>query len=88
MASIWIPRRSVVTVSGQNGAVIVSEIEWLPLFDAALAGGQGEEGLDESLLVLAEGEGFLAGRPQGVGVGVRVGEGDFEEGLEAGEGGA
>ena len=54
----------------------------------ALAGGQGQEGLDEPLLVLAERKGLLADRPQGVRVGVRVGKGDFEEGLEAGEWGA
>ena len=78
----------LMSTSGQDGLSDVSEIEWLPLFDAALAGGQGEQCLDESLLVFAEGEGLLAGRPQGVGVGVRVGEGDFQEGSLAGERGA
>ena len=77
---------SLVTALGEDGLGNLGEIKWLPLFDAALTGGQREEGLDESLLVLAEGESFLADRPQGVGVGVRVGEGDFEEGLETGEG--
>jgi len=75
-----------VTVLGEDGLGNLGQIKWLPLFDASLTGGQREEGLDESLLVLAEGESFLAGRPQGVGVEVRVGEGDFEEGLETGEG--
>ena len=79
---------SLVTVLGEDGLGNLGEIKRLPLLDAALTGGQREEGLDEPLLVLAEGESFLADRPQGVGVGVRVGEGDFEEGLETGEGGA
>jgi len=41
----------LVSASGEDGFGDLGEIERLPLFDPAFAGGQGEEGLDESLLV-------------------------------------
>ena len=66
----------------------LGEVEGVPAGDAALAGGQGEQCLDEPFLVSAQGEGLLAGHAQGADVGVGVGKGDFEEGAQAGEGGA
>src|ERR1022692_367899 len=78
----------LVAGGGEPSGADLGGVEGVPAGDAALAGGQGEQCLDEPLLVSAKGEGLLAGRAQGVGVGVGVGEGDFEEGSQAGEGGA
>ena len=78
----------LVAAGGEHVRDDVGEVEGVPAGDAALAGGQGEQCLDEPFLVSAQSERFLAGRAQGVGVGVGVGEGDFEEGPQAGEGGA
>jgi hypothetical protein len=47
----------------------VGEVEGDPAGGAALAGGQGEQGVDEPLLVLTDSEGLLACRAKGVGVG-------------------
>ena len=79
---------SPVATGGKHSCDDSGEVEGVPAGDAALAGGQGEQCLDEPFLVSAECEGFLAGRAQGVDVGVGVGEGDFEEGSQASEGGA
>ena len=78
----------VVAAGGEHSCDDLGEVEGVPAGDAALAGRQGEECLDEPLLVSAESEGLLAGRAQGIGVGVGVGEGDFEEGSQTREGGA
>jgi hypothetical protein len=54
--------------------------------DAAFAGRQGEQGVDEPFLELTQGERFLAGGPEGFGVNVGIGERDFEQGLKTGKG--
>ena len=77
----------MVAAGGEHSRDDFGEVEGVPAGHAALAGGQGEQCLDELLLVSAEGEGLLAGRAQGagagVGVGVGVGEGDFEASPQA-----
>ena len=78
----------LVAAGGEHSCDGLGEVEGVAAGDAALAGGQGEQCLDEPLLMSAESEGLLAGRAQGAGVGVGVGEGDFEEGPQPGEGGA
>jgi hypothetical protein len=73
----------LVAAGGEHSRDDFGEVEGVPAGHAALAGGQGEQCLDELLLVSAEGEGLLAGRAQGAGAGVGVGEGDFEASPQA-----
>ena len=70
----------LVAAGCEHSSDDVGEVDGVPAGDAALAGGQGEQGVDEALLVSAKSEGLLAGRAEGVGIGVGVGESDFEEG--------
>ena len=65
-----------------------SEVERLPAVEPCFASGQGEERLDEPLLLPAGREGTFAGSPPGSGGGTGVGEHLFEEGLLQGEGSA
>jgi len=78
----------LVVAGGEHSSDDLGEVEGVAAGDAALAGGQGEQCLDEPFLVFAKSESLLAGRAQGVGVGVGVREGDFEEGPQAGERGS
>ena len=78
----------IVSAGGQDRLGDLGKIELFPGFDAAFAGGQGKERADESFLVLAEDESLLAHGSQRFGVGIGVGDGDFQEGLEPSEGGA
>ena len=57
-----------LSASGEHGVGDSGEIEVLPVFDSSLAGGQGEESVDQPFLVLAELQRFFAGRPQVGGV--------------------
>jgi hypothetical protein len=49
------------------------------LVESALAAGEGEEGFDQSFLLLTAREQLLAGSPQCLRTGVWVGEGDLEQ---------
>ena len=77
-----------MSASGEHGVGDLGEVEVFPVFDSSLAGGQGEEGVDESFLVLAEVEGFFAGRPKVGGGCAGVAERDLEEGALAGQWGS
>ena len=77
---MWIPRRSrFLSAADEHRFGDLGEIERLPLFDASLAGRQGEECVDEPFLLLAELRApprRLARKVSALGVG--VGEGDLE----------
>lgn len=51
----------------------MGEIERFPVFDAAFVCGEGEQGVDELFLLVAELEGFFAGRAKITGAGFLVG---------------
>ena len=64
------------------------EVERLPGLDAAFAGGERQQRVDQPLLLAGELQRLLAGRAQGLGVGVRVGERHLQQRALAGERGA
>ena len=66
----------------------VGQIEGLPVVQAALAAGEGEQRFDQLFLLLAYREHFLAGRTQRHRCGTGVGEGHLEHGALQGERGA
>ena len=57
------------------------EVDGFSMVEAALAAGQGEEGVDELRLVFARVDGLLAGGSERVEGDVGVGQGYLEEGL-------
>jgi hypothetical protein len=65
--------------AGQGRVSDLSEIEPLPALDAAFAGGQGEEGINQLFLLVAELKGLFAGRPERCGGGAGIGQRDLQE---------
>ena len=66
----------------------LGQIKGFPLLDSPLTGGQGEQRLDETFLLIAQRQHLLAGRSQRLRGGIWVGEGHLEQGPFRGERGS
>jgi hypothetical protein len=63
----------------------LAQVKSLPMLDAALAGCQREQSVDQLLLLAAEAERLFTGRSQSPGVRVGIGERDLQQRLVAGQ---
>jgi hypothetical protein len=74
--------------AGQGRGNAGGEVDGFVFVQPAFAAGQGEQGFDQARLLIAGGEHLLGGGTPGGGRGVRVIEGNLEEGASGGQGGA
>ena len=80
--------RGLLLAGDEHAFGDLGEVEGFPAFDPSLAACEGEEPVDEPLLPLTEGEGFLACGAEALGGGVGIGERDLQQRALAGERGS